>query len=68
MQSWSKSSHYERPGAGLVWSAIVNGGFLMPIMVAMMRMSQSTRVMGDLRLRQRHRVFGSDAVLVFWTL
>ena len=42
----------------LVWSAIVNGVISVPIMVVMMWIGQSKKVMGDLTMSGRHRVFG----------
>lgn len=46
------------PIKALVWSAIVNGVISVPIMVVMMWIGQSRRVMGDLTMSGRHRVFG----------
>ena len=46
------------PIKALVWSAIVNGVISVPIMVVMMWIGQSTRLMGNLTISARHRVFG----------
>jgi Mn2+/Fe2+ NRAMP family transporter len=46
------------PMKALVWSAIVNGVISVPIMVVMMWIGQSHRIMGDLTMSPRHRVFG----------
>lgn len=46
------------PIQALVWSAIVNGVISVPIMVVMMWIGQSPRVMGELTMSRRHRVFG----------
>jgi NRAMP (natural resistance-associated macrophage protein)-like metal ion transporter len=46
------------PIKALVWSAIVNGVISVPIMVVMMWIGQSRRVMGELTISGRHRVFG----------
>lgn len=46
------------PIKALVWSAVVNGVISVPIMVVMMWIGQSRRVMGDLTMSRRHRVFG----------
>ncbi len=46
------------PIRALVWSAIVNGVISVPIMVAMMWIGQSRRLMGELTMSRRHRVFG----------
>ena len=64
------------PIKALVWSAIVNGVISVPIMVVMMMIGQSSRLMGDLTMSLRHRVFGWTATavmgaavaLMFWTL
>jgi NRAMP (natural resistance-associated macrophage protein)-like metal ion transporter len=46
------------PIKALVWSAIVNGVISVPIMVVMLWIGQSRRIMGDLTMTARHRVFG----------
>lgn len=46
------------PIRALVWSAIVNGVISVPIMVTMMWIGQSRRLMGELTMSRRHRVFG----------
>ena len=46
------------PMQALLWSAIVNGVISVPIMVVMMLIGQSPRVMGELTMSRRHRVFG----------
>jgi Mn2+/Fe2+ NRAMP family transporter len=46
------------PMKALVWSAIVNGVISVPIIVVMMWIGQSTRIMGELTISTRHRVFG----------
>lgn len=46
------------PIKALVWSAIVNGVISVPIMVVMMWIGQSKRVMGELTISGRHRLFG----------
>jgi Mn2+/Fe2+ NRAMP family transporter len=46
------------PMQALVWSAIVNGVISVPIMVVMMWIGQSRRLMGDLVMSLRHRLFG----------
>jgi Mn2+/Fe2+ NRAMP family transporter len=48
----------------LVWSAIVNGVISVPIMVAMMWIGQSRKIMGELTMSRRHRIFGWVATLV----
>ena len=52
------------PIKALVWSAIVNGVISVPIMVVMMWIGQSPRVMGELTMSRRHRVFGWAATAV----
>jgi NRAMP (natural resistance-associated macrophage protein)-like metal ion transporter len=52
------------PIKALVWSAIVNGVISVPIMVVMMGIGQSKRLMGELTISLRHRVFGWAATLV----
>jgi Mn2+/Fe2+ NRAMP family transporter len=52
------------PIQALVWSAIVNGVISVPIMVVMMGIGQSKRLMGELTISRRHRVFGWAATLV----
>ena len=64
------------PIKALVWSAIVNGVISVPIMVVMMMIGQSSRLMGNLTMSLRHRVFGwiatsvmgAAVALMFWTL
>lgn len=46
------------PIKALVWSAIVNGVISVPIMVVMLWIGQSRRVMGELTISPRHRIFG----------
>jgi NRAMP (natural resistance-associated macrophage protein)-like metal ion transporter len=46
------------PIKALFWSAIINGIISVPIMVVMMQIGQSKRLMGDLTMSRRHRVFG----------
>jgi len=45
------------PIKALVWSAIVNGVISVPIMVVMVWIGQSKRVMGELTISARHRMF-----------
>lgn len=52
------------PIQALVWSAIVNGVISVPIMVAMMWIGQSRRLMGELVMSARHRLFGWAATAV----
>ena len=52
------------PIQALVWSAVVNGVISVPIMVVMMRIGQSRRLMGELTISGRHRVFGWAATAV----
>jgi Mn2+/Fe2+ NRAMP family transporter len=52
------------PIQALVWSAIVNGVISVPIMVVMMWIGQSPRIMGDLTMSRRHRLFGWAATAV----
>lgn len=52
------------PIKALVWSAVVNGVISVPIMVVMMWIGQSPRIMGDLTMSARHRVFGWSATLL----
>ena len=52
------------PIRALVWSAIVNGVISVPIMVVMMWIGQSRRMMGELTMSLRHRVFGWSATAV----
>jgi Mn2+/Fe2+ NRAMP family transporter len=52
------------PIKALVWSAIVNGVISVPIMVAMMWIGQSKRLMGELTISKRHRIFGWAATAV----
>jgi len=52
------------PIRALVWSAIVNGVISVPIMAVMMGIGQSKRLMGDLTMSLRHRVFGWAATVV----
>ncbi len=46
------------PIRALVISAIVNGVISVPIMVVMMRIGQSSSIMGELTMTRRHRLFG----------
>jgi NRAMP (natural resistance-associated macrophage protein)-like metal ion transporter len=46
------------PIKALFWSAIINGIISVPIMVVMMRIGQSEKLMGELTMTRRHRVFG----------
>ena len=46
------------PIQALIWSAIINGVISVPIMAVMMGIGQSKRLMGDLTMTVRHRVFG----------
>ena len=52
------------PIRALVWSAIVNGVISVPIMVVMMWIGQSRRIMGELTISRRHRLFGWAATAV----
>jgi len=52
------------PIKALVWSAIVNGVISVPIMAALMWIGQSTRLMGNYTISQRHRFLGWSATLV----
>ena len=49
------------PIKALVWSAIINGVISVPIMFVMMRIGQSERIMGELTMTRRHRIFGWTA-------
>jgi Mn2+/Fe2+ NRAMP family transporter len=55
------------PIKALFWSAIINGVISVPIMVVMMRIGQSERLMGELTMSPRHRVFGWAATVVMAT-
>jgi Mn2+/Fe2+ NRAMP family transporter len=52
------------PMRALIVSAIVNGVISVPIMVVMMGIGQSRRIMGELTISPRHRVFGWAATAV----
>lgn len=52
------------PIKALIWSAIVNGVISVSIMVVMMGIGQSRRLMGELTISPRHRVFGWAATVV----
>jgi NRAMP (natural resistance-associated macrophage protein)-like metal ion transporter len=52
------------PIQALVWSAIVNGVISVPIMAVMIGIGQSSRLMGDLTMSLRHRLFGWAATVV----
>ncbi|MFO1311097.1 MAG: divalent metal cation transporter [Burkholderiales bacterium] len=52
------------PMRALIVSAIVNGVISVPIMGVMMGIGQSRRIMGDLTISRRHRVFGWAATAV----
>ncbi|HJV59610.1 MAG TPA: divalent metal cation transporter [Albitalea sp.] len=52
------------PIKALVWSAVVNGVISVPIMVVMMWIGQSRRIMGELTISRRHRLFGWAATAV----
>ena len=49
------------PMKALVWSVIVNGAILLPIMVVKMWIGQSPRIMGELTISRRLRFFGRAA-------
>ncbi len=49
------------PIKALVWSAIINGVISVPIMTVLMLIGQSGRIMGELTISQRHRIFGWGA-------
>lgn len=52
------------PMHALIVSAIVNGVISVPIMAVMMGIGQSRRIMGELTISFRHRVFGWAATVV----